>query len=130
MHRTVKIIYIEASVFTDIMTLSGSGGAEKEMKQVERRRMRYVSAKRKRIRTALENVKKMEGDSRSAVRLGGRGQILIGFAQGTQGWPLVKEKQPSVQWREGREKTAALTDNHIGFRLQIDSLFNITEQLQ
>lgn len=25
-HRTVKIIYIETSVFTDIMTLSGSGG--------------------------------------------------------------------------------------------------------
>lgn len=47
-HRTVKIIYIEASVFTDIMTLSGSGGAEKETKRVGRRRMRYVSAKRKR----------------------------------------------------------------------------------
>lgn len=94
--------------------------------------MRYVSAKRKRIRTALENVKKMERDSRSAVRLGGKRQILIGFAQGTQGRPLVKEKQPSVtvQWREGREKTAALTDHHIGFGLQIDSLFNITEQLQ
>lgn len=133
-HRTVKIIYIEASVFTDIMTLSGSGvgGAEKETKQVGRRRMRYVSAKRKRIRTALENVKKMEWDSSSAVRLGGKRQILIGFARRMQGRPLVKEKQPSatVQWREGREKIAALTDNHMGFRLQIDSLFNITEQLQ
>lgn len=124
---------MEASVFTDVMTPVRFRGAEKETAQEGRRRVRATSVRQgKRIRTALENVKKTERGGGSAVRLGGKRQVLIGFARRTRGWPLVKEKQPSVtvQRREGREKTAALTDHHVGLGLQTCSLLTTAEQLQ